>query len=246
MTEQKRSVAILDDDPDQLLALGKWLGDAGFETLPFWKGRDLLDHLAKNPVDVAFVDWGLPDMEGVDVIKEIREKLKLDVPIVMLTSRNSEEDIVQGLTAGADDYLIKPARRLECLARAEAALRRANSVRAERAQRDQPVHHGPYRFDIAMREVSFADKKVTLTEKELQLILLLFSDLGLEVSRKTIWSSVWGIVSAEMSSRTVDTHIYRLRTKLELEGQHGYVLKTLHGKGYRLSAGSDGNETSRP
>jgi two-component system, OmpR family, response regulator RegX3 len=235
MTEQTRRVAILDDDPDQLLALGKWLGEAGFETLPFWKGQDLLDHLATNAVDVAFVDWGLPDIQGIDVIKTIRDKLKLEVPIVMLTSRNSEEDIVEGLTAGADDYLIKPARRLECLARAEAALRRANSVKAERAMRDEPVHHGPYRFDLALREVSFADKKVGLTEKELQLILLLFAQLGQEVSRKNIWSSVWGIVSAEMSSRTVDTHIYRLRTKLELEGQHGYMLKTLHGKGYRLS-----------
>jgi two-component system, OmpR family, response regulator RegX3 len=235
MTEQPRRIAILDDDPDQLLALGKWLGDAGFATLPFWKGRDLLEHLAKNTVDVAFIDWGLPDIQGIDVIKDIRERLKLDVPIVMLTSRNSEEDIVEGLSAGADDYLIKPARRLECLARAEAALRRARSVRAERAMRDEPVHHGAYRFDIALREVSFASKKITLTEKELQLILLLFAEIGKEVSRKNIWSSVWGIISAEMSSRTVDTHIYRLRTKLELDGQHGYSLKTLHGKGYRLT-----------
>jgi two-component system, OmpR family, response regulator RegX3 len=244
MTEQKRLVAILDDDPDQLLALGKWLGDAGFETVPFWKGRDLLDYVAKNPVDVAFIDWGLPDMEGIDVIKNIREQLKLELPIVMVTSRNSEEDIVEGLSAGADDYLIKPARRLECLARAEAALRRANSAKAERAMRDKPVLYGAYRFDIAMREVSFADKKVVLTEKELQLILLLFTNLEQEVSRKTIWSSVWGIVSAEMSSRTVDTHIYRLRTKLELEGQHGYLLKTLHGKGYRISADTSSPDTS--
>ncbi len=235
MTEPRRLVAILDDEPDQLLALGKWLGDAGFETLPFQKGHDLLEHLAKSSVDVAFVDWGLPDIQGIDVIKTIREKLKLEVPIVMLTSRNSEEDIVEGLSAGADDYLIKPARRLECLARAEAALRRANNVKSERAMRDEPVYHGSYRFDLALREVSFADKKVALTEKELQLILLLFAELDQEVSRKTIWSSVWGIVSADMSSRTVDTHIYRLRTKLELEGQHGYWLKTLHGKGYRLS-----------
>ena len=89
--------------------------------------------------------------------------------------------------------------------------------------------------------VLFDDKNVLLTEKELQLILLLFNDTGNVVSRNIIWSSVWGIVSNQVSSRTIDTHIYRLRTKLELDGQHGYMLKTLHGKGYCLSV--PGTET---
>jgi two-component system, OmpR family, response regulator RegX3 len=234
-------IAILDDDPDQLLALGKWLGEAGYETSTFDRGAALLEFL-KSPradgtpgADAALVDWGLPDMSGVDVIQKMRDQLKLDIPIILITSRNSEQDIVEGLEAGADDYLVKPARHMECIARVEAALRRANSLRAEKAQKDKPVFFGAYHFDVGAREVLFDGKKVLLTEKELQLILLLFNDMGNVVARNIIWSTVWGIVSNQVSSRTIDTHIYRLRTKLELEGQHGYVLKTLHGKGYRLS-----------
>jgi two-component system, OmpR family, response regulator RegX3 len=234
-------IAILDDDPDQLLALSKWLGEAGYETSTFDRGAALLKFL-KTPLadgtpnaDAALVDWGLPDMSGVDVIQKMRDELKLDIPIILITSRNAEQDIVEGLEAGADDYLVKPARHMECIARVEAALRRANSIRAEKALKDKPVFFGAYHFDVGAREVLFDTKKVLLTEKELQLVLLLFNDMGNVVSRNIIWSTVWGIVSNQVSSRTIDTHIYRLRTKLELEGQHGYVLKTLHGKGYRLS-----------
>lgn len=234
-------IAILDDDPDQTHALSKWLSEAGFETITFDRGAALVKFFkaAKTAggesADAALVDWGLPDLAGVEVIRQLREDLHLDIPIILVTSRNAEQDIVEGLEAGADDYLIKPVRHMECVARVEAALRRANSLRAERALKDKPVFFGDYHFDVGAREVSFAGKKVLLTEKELQLILLLFHDAGNAVSRNIIWSSVWGIVSNQVSSRTIDTHIYRLRTKLELEGQHGYVLKTLHGKGYRLS-----------
>jgi len=250
MSDKAARVAILDDDPDQLLALAKWLGDAGYEPSTFARGAALIKflntpHRDQRPnADAALVDWGLPDMSGVDVIQKMRSELKLDIPIILITSRNSEQDIVEGLEAGADDYLVKPVRHLECIARVEAALRRANSLRAEKAQRDTPVFFGAYHFDVGAREVSFGVKKVLLTEKELQLILLLFRDMGNVVSRNTIWSAVWGIVSNQVSSRTIDTHIYRLRTKLELEGQHGHVLKTLHGKGYRLSIPTAGPDAS--
>jgi two-component system, OmpR family, response regulator RegX3 len=234
-------IAILDDDPDQLLALSKWLVEAGYETSTFDRGGALLKFL-KTPgangganADAALVDWGLPDMAGVEVIRQMRDDLRLDIPIILVTSRNAEQDIVEGLEAGADDYLVKPVRHLECVARVDAALRRANSLRTEKALKDKPVFFGAYHFDVGARDVLFDGKKISLTEKELQLILLLFHDMGNVVSRNVIWSSVWGIVSNQVSSRTIDTHIYRLRTKLELDGQHGYVLKTLHGKGYRLS-----------
>ncbi len=240
MPDKAAHIAILDDDPDQLLALSKWLGEAGYQTSTFDRGAALLKFLGDGSddkgggVDAALVDWGLPDMSGVDVIQHMRNQLKLDIPIILITSRNAEQDIVEGLDAGADDYLVKPARHRECVARVEAARRRANSLRAERALKDKPVFFGAYHFDVGAREVSFGPKKVLLTEKELQLILLLFNELDNAVPRNTIWSSVWGIVSNQVSSRTIDTHVYRLRTKLELEGQHGYMLKTLHGKGYRL------------
>ncbi len=228
-------VAILDDDPDQLLALSKWLGEAGFKTSTYDRGATFLKSLQDASIDAAIVDWGLPDISGVAVIQKMRDELRLDIPIILITSRNAEEDIVEGLDAGADDYLVKPARHLECVARVEAALRRANSLRLEKSLKDKPVFFGAYHFDVGAREVSFGAQKVLMTEKELQLVLLLFSELGNIVARSAIWSSVWGIVSNQVSSRTIDTHIYRLRSKLELEGQHGYLLKTLHGKGYRLS-----------
>jgi two-component system, OmpR family, response regulator RegX3 len=235
MTQQTRTVAVLDDDPDQLLALEKWLTEATYAVRKYERGGDLLKDIVASPVDVALVDWGLPDMPGVEVVRKMREEMHLDIPIIIITARNLEQDIVEGLEAGADDYLVKPARRLECLARVEATLRRAESLRAEKATKNKVAEFGAYRFDVGAREVYFDGKKVLLTEKELQLILLLFAEMGNEVSRRTIWSAIWGIVSTEVSSRTVDTHIYRLRTKMELDGQHGFYLKTLHGRGYRLS-----------
>jgi two-component system, OmpR family, response regulator RegX3 len=244
MTQEARTVAILDDDPDQLLALGKWLTEAGYPVSKFERGGDLLKSIVDTPVDVALIDWGLPDMPGVEVVRRMRDEMHLDIPIIIITSRNLEQDIVEGLEAGADDYLVKPARRMECLARVEATLRRAESLRAEKATKNKVAEFGAYRFDIGAREVYFADKKVMLTEKELQLVLLLFAELGNEVSRRTIWSAIWGIVSTEVSSRTVDTHIYRLRTKMELDGQHGFFLKTLHGRGYRLSTSADNSATA--
>ncbi len=228
-------IAILDDDPDQLLALSKWLGEADFKTSTYDRGATFLKSLPDAGIDAAIIDWGLPDMSGVDVIQKMRDELRLDIPILLITSRNAEQDIIEGLEAGADDYLVKPARHLECVARVEATLRRANSLRLEKSRKDKPVFFGAYHFDVGAREVSFGPKKVLLTEKELQLILLLFSEMGNIVARNAIWSSVWGIVSNQVSSRTIDTHIYRLRIKLELDGQHEYLLKTVHGKGYRLS-----------
>jgi DNA-binding response OmpR family regulator len=235
MTQEARLVAILDDDPAQLLVLDKWLTEAGYATVKFELGGAMLKYLEKKPVEVALVDWGLPDMQGVEVIRRMREEMHSDIPIILITSRNSEQDIVEGLEAGADDYLVKPARRQECLARVEATLRRTDALRTERATKNKTAQFGVYHFDIGAREVRFGDKKIVLTEKELQLVLLLFAELGKEVPRRTIWSSIWGIVSNQVSSRTVDTHIYRLRTKLELDGQRGFSLKTLHGRGYRLS-----------
>ena len=141
-------IAILDDDPDQLLALSKWLVEAGYATSTFDRGGALLKFL-KTPgangdanADAALVDWGLPDMAGVEVIRRMRDDLRLDIPIILVTSRNAEQDIVEGLEAGADDYLVKPVRHMECVARVEAALRRANSIRAEKALKDKPVFFG--------------------------------------------------------------------------------------------------------
>lgn len=241
VSEKAPHVAILDDDPDQLLALSKWLREAGFETSTHDRGAAFLTALQDVSIDAAIVDWGLPDMSGLAVIQNMRDELRLDIPIILITARNAEEDIVEGLEAGADDYLVKPARHLECVARVESALRRANSLRVDKSLKNKLVFFGAYHFDVSAREVSFDTQKVLLTEKELQLILLLFSELGNIVARNAIWSSVWGIVSNQMSSRTIDTHIYRLRSKLQLEGQHGYLLKTLHGKGYRLSMVTTGD-----
>ena len=234
MAEIKRRVLILEDDADQAFVLGKWFDDAGYITVMCTLGKQALAHLKAHRIDLAIIDWRLPDMEGVEVVRILRDDLRLNVPVIFATSRSLEEDIVDGLAAGADDYLTKPIRRVECLARADALLRR--TARADASDRPvlAPRVYGQYKVDISTRDVVFAAQRVALREKELQLIALLFENLNTSVARRTIHEQIWGAVPIGISTRTIDTHIHRLRTKLSLDGTHGMSLQSVYGQGYIL------------
>lgn len=239
MADNKRRVLILEDDPDQAYALSKWFEDADYVTTTTALGKQALAHLKSHRADLAIIDWRLPDMEGVEVVRMIRDDLKLNLPMIFVTSRSLEEDIVDGLAAGADDYLVKPVRRVECLARADALLRRAERAHAGGRPVLEPRQYGAYKLDISTREVTFSRQRVTLREKELQLIALLMENIDSNVARRTIHEQIWGAVPVGISTRTIDTHIHRLRTKLELDGAHGLILQSVYGQGYTL-------KTSRP
>jgi two-component system response regulator RegX3 len=145
------------------------------------------------------------------------------------TSRDSEQDIVAALAAGADDYMIKPVRRMELLARVEALLRRMRPKQAEAESIELP----PYYIDLANRVVKLDGVSLEMTDKEYDLTLFLFRNLGRLLSRGHISESVWGR-SADVQSRTVDTHVSRVRKKLDFGPERGLRLTPIYNFGYRL------------
>lgn len=220
-------IAIVEDDPDQSDLLGYWLTAAGHEIAVFSTGSALLDSLGKRYFDLYVIDWILPDMQGDEIIQRIRTLIGWDTPILVATVRDREEDIVMGLGAGADDYLPKPIRQFEFIARIETLARRLKP-------RKQPVLHiGDYELDSEQQRVRLAGQPVELTQKEFDLAWYLFTHPGKLFSRNHLLDKIWG-VSADIDTRTVDTHVSRLRRKLALVDTNGWKLESVYGYGYRM------------
>ena len=226
-------IALLEDDPDQRGMFEMWLTEAGHEVDGFEVGAAFLDAVKSHTYDMAVVDWLLPDYDGGRVIRWVRESLGWELPIVVVTIRDDEKDIVAGLEAGADDYLTKPVRPMELLARLQVLARRVKP----RVQ--MVLHAGAYEIDTERCQLRLRGEPIKVTQKELDLAHYLFSNPGKLFSRVNLLEAVWGL-RADVDTRTVDTHVSRLRRKLKLSEENGWVLEPVYGFGYRLAvAGGD-------
>lgn len=226
-------IAILEDDSVMREALVEWLNAAGHDLHAFPSGREFMRILARESFDLCLLDMNLPDMHGREVLRWLREDRRDQTPVMFVTAQNTEEDVVAALQGGADDYLVKPVRRAELLARMEAVMRRAQpSATAQR------LEVGPFVFEQAGKEVFVEGEKVELTEMEFELSLFLFRNLGRLLSRGHLLEAVWGR-SAAIATRTVDTHISRVRTKLQLRPERGFRLTPTYNYGYRLERLAD-------
>jgi len=222
-------IAILDDDPVLLDSVARLLAGEGHTCQGFAAGNPLMQALRSEHFDLFVLDWNLPDISGLSIVEWIRNHLGPAVPVLMLTSHSSEEDIVAGFRAGADDFVSKPFLPAVLSARVAALARRAHlAVSGEPTER-----HGIYAFDLATRTLTMDGKPVELTAKEFQLALLLFRSVDRAVSRTHILETIWGM-RADVPTRTLDSHITRLRTKLTLRPENGYQLVSVYGFGYRL------------
>jgi DNA-binding response OmpR family regulator len=227
--EMAMRVGILEDDTHigQLLSL--WLEEAGHDCDLYLTGETFQRGLMRESYDLLLLDWMLPDTSGDKVIVWVREHVGRAVPVIFVTSRDTEEDIVRGLDLGADDYLTKPVRRSEFLARVNAVMRRAQGGT------DLPAafEMAPFVFDLQSREVRRGRESIPLTQKEFELALFLFRNAGRLLSRGHLLESIWG-KSSDITTRTVDTHVSRLRGKLGIAPENGWRLSAVYNHGYRL------------
>ena len=232
MDDVKR-VLIIEDDPDIADLVEMHLRDAGYRTDHAADGVTGLQKALDGDYQLVILDLMLPRMEGTDVCKRIRES-KRALPILMLTSKSEEFDKVLGLELGADDYLTKPFSLRELMARVKAILRRLEAVR-EQAAGDAPVVHriGELVIDIEKRKVTLAGRTVDLTAKEFDLLALFAGHPGRAYTRQELLDLVWGY-QFDGYDHTVNSHINRLRGKIETDPSHPLYIKTVWGVGYRF------------
>ena len=234
-------IALLEDDPDQAGLVQLWLQSAGHTCRVFDTGRALLNEIVNETFDLLILDWILPDMSGDKVLEWIRENLDWHLPVLFTTVRDDERDIVQALEAGADDYMVKPLRQMELLARIKVLGRRHHQEDA----RDRLLVCPPFELDPMGRTIHRDGKLIETTHKEFDLALFLFRNVGRILSRGHILESVWGR-NPDLNTRTVDTHISRLRNKLGLSGDPNWRLSAIYQHGYRLeSLQADANRQSQ-
>lgn len=229
MSERDLVIGFLEDDPDQSDLIRHWLEQEGYRTRLFNSAGEFRRKHGSEAIDLLLLDWMLPDSTGPEVVEWIRASANSKLPVIFLTARGSEADTVRGLNAGGDDYVVKPAKRHELMARVGAVLRRLGLEGDDSAQFDLP----PYSVDAIRRRISYAGKVVELTPREFDLATFLFRRHGRIVSRDSLLENVWNM-NASVSTRTVDTHISRLRKKLDLGGEFGWRLAAVYQHGYRL------------
>jgi DNA-binding response OmpR family regulator len=223
-------IAVLDDDPTQLDLVSQSLARMGHDARTFPRAEVLLRQLRRETFDLLIVDWQLPDLSGPEVVRWVRAHVEHPIPILFITNRGEEADVMTGLASGADDYMVKPLRVGELTARVHALLRRSYPGQAEPVQ-----EHGGYRFDLHQRTLSYRGEPIELKPKEWQLALVFFQHVGRLLSRNHLLDTVWGL-NSEVSSRTLDTHVSHLRNKLQLRPSRGFRLVSVYGVGYRLEA----------
>jgi DNA-binding response OmpR family regulator len=219
-------IAILDDDVSQLELLSHWLQAAGHDPQPFERGEQLLSSSAQQAFDVLILDWNVPGLDGIEVLRRVRQTSK--VPVLFCTSCDAQDHVVKALQTGADDYIIKPARKLELLARINAVVRR----QLKRDAIAESFQMGEFHVDFEKRAIVRDTTVLGLTAKDFDMAVLFLRNVNRLLSRTHIAEAVWG--NAGLQSRTVDTHVSRVRTRLGLVPEQGWRLSSVYRHGYRL------------
>jgi len=222
-------IVVLDADRSQADLICQVLTSAGHACHGYQNAKDLLANMRKDSVDMLILDWQVIDMDPAEVIRKAREKLPENGPVIFLTTSSGEDDIVAGLAVGAEDYLVKPLRRSELVARVQAQLRRAFPSQNGAEQ----LQFGQYVFETRPGRLLMDGQVLDVTHKEFYLALLFFRNIGRPLSRAYIHEAVW-IRETEVPSRTMDTHVSRVRNKLQLKPENGFRLVPVYSYGYRL------------
>ena len=222
-------ILIVDDEPEMVRGLQDNLRFEGYQTLTAGDGARALALAASEAPDLIVLDLMMPGLSGWDVCRALRER-GLDIPIIMLTARGQESDQVRGLELGADDYVTKPFSLRELLARIRAVLRRPGPRRAT-----ESFAFGDARLHPRSRQAFKAGREVVLTRKEFELLRYMVEHPAEILTRERLLNEVWGY-ERYPTTRTVDTHVLRLRQKFETDPERPVHILTVHGQGYRFEA----------
>jgi two-component system, OmpR family, phosphate regulon response regulator PhoB len=229
MTMHKEIVLVVEDDNNIARLIKYNLDRAGFSCLVAGTGEGALEVLGKQHVDLMVLDLMLPEMDGFEVCRQIKNagSRVSSVPIIILTARGEEVDRIVGFELGADDYVVKPFSPRELVLRTKAVLRRKKSEKPE----PEVLEAGKLLVDVPRHRVTVSGREVELTRLEFDLLLTLLGRRGRVQTRDMLSADVWDI-SSDVDTRTIDTHIKRLRQKL---GTAGKQIETVRGLGYKFS-----------
>jgi len=230
---QATSLLIIEDDESISSAIREYFSRAGYTVSTASDGIAGIEVAVKDRPDVIVLDLMLPKMDGLAVCKELRMK-NSQMPILMLTAKDDVVDKVLGLEMGADDYITKPFSLRELEARIKSVLRRAHAVAATDGQDEVPILRGNLRIDPIRREVMIGEKQVELTPKEFDLLRLFAANPGRVFPRKYLLEKIWDY-SYEGYDRTIDSHINRLRAKIEENPDNPQLVLTVWGIGYKFT-----------
>lgn len=224
-------VLIIDDEMHIVELLRFNLETSGYKTIYSYDGFDGFIKAKEEKPDLILLDWMLPNISGIEVLKKIRQDADLKkIPVIMLTAKNMEDDKVEGLEVGADDYITKPFSIKELLARITSVMRRYGM---NTGKENEELTAGNLKLNLTKHEVKINDKKVDLTLKEFELLKLLLKNRGKVLSRNFLLDEIWGY-EYYGETRTVDVHIRYLRKKLEEAGADEKYIETIRGVGYKI------------
>ncbi|QIB66263.1 response regulator transcription factor [Kineobactrum salinum] len=220
-------IGVIEDDKVQAALLDAMLARAQFTPLVYSSCQEFRRRNGLSVVDMLLLDWNLPQENGLDLLKELRAGDQPALPVILVTANQLEAQIVEGLNAGSDDYIVKPVRAAELVARIESVMRRYHSP--------HPAHevHDPFTFITAQRRLLLHDKLLKTTPREFDLMLFLFRRPGKVIARDALLAEVWR-KSASVSTRSIDTYISRLRRNFGLDGRNGWQLEGVYQRGYCL------------
>lgn len=226
------NILIVDDEQAIADLVEVYLKNENYNIFKFYSGKDALDCIENEKLDLAILDVMLPDIDGFSICKQIREKHNF--PVIMLTAKEEEVDKITGLTLGADDYITKPFRPLELIARVKAQLRRFTKYNVEANHDENLIAFSGLVLDMDTHECKLNEKKLSLTPTEFSILWVLSANRGKVISSEELFEEVWGDKYFTNSNNTVMVHIRHLREKMHDSAEHPKYIKTVWGVGYKI------------
>lgn len=227
------NIMIVDDEQAIADLVEVYLKNENYNVFKFYNGQDALNCIEDEKIDLAILDVMLPDMDGFSICQQIRKKYNF--PIIMLTAKGEEIDKITGLTLGADDYMAKPFRPLELIARVKAQLRRFTRYNSLEPVRDERlIEFSGLVLDMDTHECMLNEKNLNLTPTEFSILWVLCSNRGRVVSAEELFLEVWGEKYYTSSNNTVMVHIRHLREKMQDSAENPQYIKTVWGVGYKI------------